>query len=487
MSAEIIVSYLYRELIITGLILLLILRHNNIVIYKLKLKDALSVMLIAGIVLSISELVWDVSSGRPELRYISYIAAFLFIESAMIAAMTFNRFFLSRFDLEPKSRWLKAVIYLIPNVILLFLTAGSPWTKLMFTVDSEGVIQEGVLFDICLTLPGIAYGVSVLIFAVYNAVREGLSETSHSKTAKDLVIFALLNIGIYGIQMVILGEVSDKYMSVTLGFSVALIYLITTVNTRTLVDNQTQIEAAETDMRIAAKIQEDALPHVAPEFVDHPECLIRASMNTAREVGGDFYDYFTIDDKRLCLVIADVSGKGTPAALFMMTVKTMIKDYALICRDTAETFIKVNQRLCEQNEEGMFATAWIGIFDTETKVLQYTNAGHNYLLIIHKNSPSEEIHKVHGLFLAGMEDTHYKSGEINMEPGDRLLLYTDGITEAHSMAGEIYGMERLRNVFDASYDESGETVLDRITESVNIFADGEPQFDDMTMILLTVK
>jgi serine phosphatase RsbU (regulator of sigma subunit) len=210
-------------------------------------------------------------------------------------------------------------------------------------------------------------------------------------------------------------------------------------------------------------------------------------MNTAKEVGGDFYDYFAIDENRICFLIADVSGKGTPAALFMMTAKTMIKDYALTKGSTSEIFTAVNARLCENNEAGMFATAWIGIVDTRTMTLQYTNAGHNYPFFMRRDQSSEMMKKVHGLFLAGMEYTRYRQDEIQLEPGDRLLLYTDGVTEAHDRENNLYGEERLQQVIERTRDLHGEEVLDEILKDVNVFAADVPQFDDITMIALTIK
>ena len=252
-------------------------------------------------------------------------------------------------------------------------------------------------------------------------------------------------------------------------------------------EKSSKLAATQTELNMATRIQTDALPPVAPEFPEHPNVNLRASMNTAKEVGGDFFDYFAIDDDHICFLIADVSGKGTPAALFMMTSKTMIKDYGLIQGSTSEIFSSVNARLCENNEAGMFATAWIGILDTRTMTLQYTNAGHNYPMLQRKGQPCEEIHKNHGLFLGGMEFTRYKQGEIQLEPGDRLLLFTDGVVEAHDREKNLYGNERLQKVLDDARDCPGEQVLERILDDVNEFARGVPQFDDITMVILTIK
>jgi serine phosphatase RsbU (regulator of sigma subunit) len=246
-------------------------------------------------------------------------------------------------------------------------------------------------------------------------------------------------------------------------------------------------EKAEKELRMATRIQLDALPTTAPEFAGFPDMNLRGSMNTAKEVGGDFYDYFPIDEDRLCFLIADVSGKGTPAALFMMTAKTMIKDYALNMDSTSEIYTAVNARLCESNEANMFATSWIGIVDKRTMTLQYTNAGHNYPMLQRKGQPCEEIKVNHGLFLGGIEFTRYKQGEIQLEPGDRLLLFTDGVVEAHDKGKNLYGNERLQKVFDGARDCPGEEVLDRVFEDVNVFATGVPQFDDITMVILTIQ
>ena len=252
-------------------------------------------------------------------------------------------------------------------------------------------------------------------------------------------------------------------------------------------EKSSMLAATQADLNTATRIQLDALPTTTPEFEDFPDLNLRGSMNTAKEVGGDFYDYFAIDNNRICFLIADVSGKGTPAALFMMTAKTMIKDYTLTHDSTSEIFTAVNARLCENNDQGMFATAWIGIVDTRTMTLQYTNAGHNYPFFQRRGQSCEMIEARHGLFLAGMDFTRYKQGEIQLQPGDRILLYTDGVTEAHNRANDLYGEDRLQKVLERTEDRPGEEVLEQIFNDVNDFTAGAPQFDDITMIILTIK
>ena len=170
----------------------------------------------------------------------------------------------------------------------------------------------------------------------------------------------------------------------------------------------------------------------------------------------------------------------------MMTAKSMIKDYAMNFGSTAEIFTAVNARLCENNKAGMFATAWIGILDMRTMTLQYTNAGHNYPLLL-RDGKCRILKKRHGLILAGMDDTMYRQDELKLCEGDRLLLYTDGITEARNPTAAMYGEDRLIRLIEETGDEPGEDVLKKITEDVNKFVSGAPQFDDMTMVVLTIE
>lgn len=241
------------------------------------------------------------------------------------------------------------------------------------------------------------------------------------------------------------------------------------------------------ELEMAERIQKDMLPNVFPAFSESEVFDLFASMTPAREVGGDFYDFFMIDDDHLAMVIADVSGKGIPAAMFMMTAKTVIKDYALTTENTDEIFTIVNDRLCENNEAGMFATAWIGILNTRTLKLQFTNAGHNYPMLKRNGMATEPVDDKHGLFLGCMEGIQYKKSEMTLSHGDRLLLYTDGVTESHGQAGELYGEQRLMDVLDNSPMETGEQVLSHILGDVNLFSSGEEQFDDITMTVLTIK
>ena len=479
-------EYLYLELPLLTLIILIILLYNNIVLYRLSFRDQMSVMLICGIVMCISEAIWDICEGIAELSFLSYIAVNLFICSTLAAGEAFNQYFLSGFGAAPKSRKGNIALYVVPFGIMVLLSITSPWTKLVAWVDAYGVILEAGLFNWAFIPLVLAYVLSVFLLAAGYLIGKREKDPAVKRLAKRLLISAALGVAIYFLQIAVLGNAAEYYMSVSPALSICLIYLMTAVNTDHLLKTQAEVDRVESELRVAAGIQMDAMPPCEYSFPSNGRCELRASMHMASDVGGDFYDYFPIGDHKLCFLIADVSGKGMPAALFMMTVKTMISEYAQMYEEPSDIFTKVNERICQKNESGMFVTAWIGIFDTESNTLRYTNAGHNFPLLYRRGEGCTILKRNHGLFLAGMEDTIYRQDEIRMLSGDRLLLYTDGITDAHDPNGKLYGTQKLLETFEGAVMNRNEEVLHRITESVRTFTDPAPQFDDMTMMILTI-
>lgn len=246
-------------------------------------------------------------------------------------------------------------------------------------------------------------------------------------------------------------------------------------------------ERIGTELSIANQIQANMLPSIFPAFPERDEFDIYATMNPAKEVGGDFYDFFMLDDRHLAIVIADVSGKGVPAALFMVIGKTLIKDHTQSGCDLGEVFTKVNNLLCESNSEGLFITAFEGILDLATGDFVFVNAGHEIPYIYRKGKLYEPYKTNPGFVLAGMENMNYTVGSFKLEVGDKLFQYTDGVTEATSVREELYGRERLQSALNKNTDKSPTEILAIVKEDIDKFVGEAPQFDDITMLCLEYK
>ena len=240
----------------------------------------------------------------------------------------------------------------------------------------------------------------------------------------------------------------------------------------------------ESELDMARRIQLSMMPNLFPPFPERKEFYLHAYVDPAREVGGDFYDYFFIDDDHLCLVIADVSGKGVPAALFMMAAKIILKSSAMQGKSPAEILTATNRAICENNPQDMFVTVWLGVLELSTGNLTAVNAGHEYPAVKRADGRFEVIKTKHGLFIGGMDDVTYKEYELNLKPGDKIFVYTDGLPEATDSAGEMLGMDRMTDALNEYLDEKPRPLIEGMRESVNKFVKDAEQFDDITMMCL---
>ena len=238
------------------------------------------------------------------------------------------------------------------------------------------------------------------------------------------------------------------------------------------------------ELEYAKQIQLSALPTNFPEDEDYN---IYAQMIAAKEVGGDFYDFYKLNDTTVAFLAADVSGKGIPAAMFMMTAKTIIKDLAESGMPVNEIFTKANEKLCDNNESGMFVTAWMGILDLTTGNMQFANAGHNPPLLKRANGDFEYLKTRAGFVLAGMEGVRYHAGELTLSPGDRLFLYTDGVPEATNTKNKLYGEDRLLAFMNQNKTVDAVTLLPELKSNIDEFVGEAPQFDDITMLMFDYK
>ena len=242
----------------------------------------------------------------------------------------------------------------------------------------------------------------------------------------------------------------------------------------------------ETELNLATQIQTSMLPCILPAFPDHEDIELRAVYHPAKEVGGDFYDYFVIDKTHVGVVVADVSGKGVGAALFMTISKTVLKNQLQLGITPAQALSNANNQLCENNEAGLFVTCWAGVFDTESKVLTFVNAGHNPPVILRNGEKPHFIPQRSGFVLAGMENFPYKEETIQLQQGDEMFFYTDGVTEATNAYDELYGDDRLLDCLETVRDNDVKNHLDMLKDDIDKFVGDAPQFDDITIMAMKI-
>ena len=241
------------------------------------------------------------------------------------------------------------------------------------------------------------------------------------------------------------------------------------------------------ELSTARQIQRSVLPHIFPPFPERKEIDLFASMDPAQDVGGDFYDFFFIDEDHLCLVIADVSGKGIPGALFMMFSKRIIEDFARMEHSVSKILEKTNELLCDNNQAEMFVTVWLGILEISTGRLTAANAGHEYPAIQRIDDRFELYKDRHGFVIGGMPGVHYREYELQMAPGDKLFVSTDGVPEATAGSGEMFGAERMVAALNTCAVGSPEEILHSVKSNVDAFVGDAEQFDDLTMMCLEYK
>lgn len=241
------------------------------------------------------------------------------------------------------------------------------------------------------------------------------------------------------------------------------------------------------ELNVATQIQADMLPSIFPPFPDKTEFDIYATMTPAKEVGGDFYDFFLLDENHLALVMADVSGKGVPAALFMVIAKTLIKNRAQMGGSPAEILGFVNDQLCEGNEADMFVTVWLGILDLTTGKGMAANAGHEKPAIRRAGQNYEFVRTKHSPAVAVMEGMKFREHEFELHPGDSLYIYTDGVAEATNAQNALFGDERMMEALNSNPDASPKELLQNIQQAIDEFVGDAPQFDDITMLCLKYK
>ena len=258
------------------------------------------------------------------------------------------------------------------------------------------------------------------------------------------------------------------------------------------IDNLTAVtsekERISSELSLAKTIQENSVPNIFPAFPEREEFDIYASMTPAKEVGGDFYNFFLVDDDHLAMVIGDVSGKGIPAALFMMVTNILISDRTHMGGTPAEILSYVNDNLYSHNRAEMFVTLWLGILEISTGRIIMANAGHEDAAVYHKNTNQFELFKTkHGFVAGALSGVNYKDFEIQLEKGDKIFLYTDGVPEATNGEEKMFTLDSMVNTLNRYKESDPHEILQGISVSVDAFVGDAPQFDDLTMLCLEWK
>ena len=357
-------------------------------------------------------------------------------------------------------------IILIPALLCILANLFLPF---YFIVDADGFYRRENFFilNIIWYLP-IQIGIIAGIFNSRSSAMDKLTMASFV-----IIPPMFLTITIF--------KFHTSFLEPSMFYAVFMIYhLLVDERARKLVVTQTEIN-------IAANLQESVLPHVFPPFPEHTEFDLYASMTPAREVGGDYYDFLMIDDDHLAVLIADVSDKGVSAALFMMATKNLINYRIRQGGTPAEILTDINAHVARDNDSDMFVTVWLGILDLKSGVLTCTNAGHENPAVCGANGVFQIFKDKHGMVLGVMPNIKYRDYQMKMEPGSKIFVYTDGVPDATNSKGERYGTDQLVSALNKTSGETPEIILRNIHNDIDNFVGNAKQFDDLTMLCLEYK
>ena len=373
---------------------------------------------------------------------------------------------------KPGSELRIVIIVTCVHIIMLIV---SQFTDLYYSFDGNNVYHRSKLYLISNIAPLV-----MMIQGMYLLIR--YRDCFSKRIARAYMIYLLAPLAAMLLQAVY-SEIQFVIFA-TVGAAVNMFAVITDDLTEKYEKQKAEASRIETELSMATRIQADMLPNIFPAFPERKEFDIFASMTPAREVGGDFYDFFLIDQDHLGIVMADVSGKGVPAALFMMASKILVQNYATMHLDPKAALEAANNQICQSNREEMFVTVWLGILDLRTGILRASNAGHEYPAIKQPGRMFELFKDKHGFVLGGMAGIKYKEYEIQLEKGSVLFLYTDGVAEATNGKNELFGTERMLEALNQDPEADPPVILENVMDGINGFVAGEEQFDDITMLCL---
>ena len=372
---------------------------------------------------------------------------------------------------------------LVRSIPLTLENDGQAWFRLSYNLTEE--LREHRYFLIRSIL--LTIGVTLLASVITGLVMRRYILNPVRTLAKETKEFVPEEDGTYSRERIGRAEIRSNDEIGDLSRDIRTMQENIVTNTESLARMTAEKERAATELELAARIQADALPNIFPAFPDHGEFDIFAGMTPAKEVGGDFYDFFLIDETHLGIVMADVSDKGVPAALFMMSAKSLIRTYAKMDMSPAQVMQAVNDRICENNRELMFVTVWFGILDLSTGRITAVNAGHELPALMPAGGRFDLIREKPGIMIGARKGIRCREQEIDLAPGAKIFLYTDGIPDAHNPAGKMFGEERMVWALNEGCEKSPEELLRHMKKAIDGFVQDGAQFDDLTMLCLEYK
>ena len=372
--------------------------------------------------------------------------------------------------------------YLASAYVAILNRAGTPVALASVDISMDMIDQQIHQFlglTLCVVLVVLLFSIFAYYYYVRRILIRPLGTLHHA--AIGLVESRMENLSDFKVDLHTGDELED--------LSDSFRYMVSELNEyiRDLSRVTAEKERIGAELDVARHIQASMLPCIFPAFPERHEFDIYASMTPAKEVGGDFYDFFLVDDDHLAIVMADVSGKGVPAALFMMISKTLLKSAAQSGLSPKAVLEKVNNQLCENNDAEMFVTVWLGILEISTGKMKCANAGHEYPAIMRRGGGFQLFKDKHGLVLAGMEGARYREYELELNEGDRLFVYTDGVPEATNADTVLYGTDRMLHALNEAKDLSCCELLASLHRDVDAFVGAADQFDDITMLCIELR
>ena len=361
---------------------------------------------------------------------------------------------------------------------------GNVIARVWALVDVKDVLsarRDFMLISILLTLGLAVVAICLTVLLLRRIVLRPVRDLSHAASAFASGADGQAETNVVSLNIRSNDEIGDLYHEIRSMQTRIIDY------TEEKAHNAAEQERIRTELDLAARIQYSMIPHTFPPFPDRTEFDIYASMTPAKEVAGDFYDFFFIDPDHLCLLIADVSGKGVPASLYMMISKVILQSCAMLNLSADQIMRKANEALSNNNPEQMFVTVWLGIVEISTGILTAVNAGHEYPAVAQAGKPFEIVKDRHGALVGAFASYPYKAYKIQLQPGDKIFVYTDGVPEATDTGNAMYGMDRLAVTLKSLSKETPENILRGVRASVDSFVNGAPQFDDLTMLCFEYK